>query len=197
MTSNFPASLAFVLRHECVFAPGHDGDLAYVIPENVPGDTGGCTKYGIDAADHPNLDIPSLTLDQATAIYRDAEWTLCRCDLLPIGIDTAVFDCAVNNGIHMSAILLQRSLLACGFSLTIDGLIGSQTLGQLTFACTSSKPALIENLLDLRRNLYSEIVLLHPGDSQFLDGWLNRVNDLEQFINSQHSAPLLAGSIAQ
>jgi len=184
MTDNFPASLAFVLRHECVYAPGHDGDLAFVITENVPGDTGGCTKFGIDAADHPHLDISNLTLGQATAIYRDNEWTQCHCDDLPQGIDTAVFDAGVNNGIYVAAILLQRAIAACGHTITVDGHIGPITLNLVTTICQVSKWGLLNHLLELRRQHYADIVLLHPCDAQFLHGWLNRVNDLEQFVES-------------
>jgi lysozyme family protein len=184
MNDNFPASLAFVLRHECVYAPGHDDDLAFVIAEIVPGDPGGCTKYGIDAADHPGLDISSLTLGQATAIYRDGEWTACRCDDLPQGIDTAVFDCAVNNGVHVSGILLQRSIIACGHAVAVDGGIGPKTIAATLALCGVSKWGLINHLLELRREHYADIVLLHPCEGQFLHGWLNRVNDLEEEVSS-------------
>jgi len=182
MTDNFSASLGFVLQHECVYAPGHDGDLGYVISENVPGDSGGCTKFGIDAADHPGLDIPNLTLEEATAIYRDGEWTECRCDELPLGIDTAVFDCAVNNGVYISGVLLQRAIGACGYSITVDGEIGPVTAGLAATAWAGARWGLIEHMLELRRQHYGDIVMLHPCDAQFLNGWLNRVNDLEAFV---------------
>jgi len=190
MKNNFPPSLAFVLRHECVYAHGHEDDLAFVVPEDVPGDTGGCTKFGIDAADHPGVDIAGLTLDQATAIYRDGEWTACRCDDLPEGVDTAVFDCAVNNGVHVAGILLQRAICACGAAVGIDGEIGPRTIGVLTAVCDAdgsaavSKWGLINHLLELRRQHYADIVLLHPCEGKFLHGWLNRVNDLEQFLSA-------------
>jgi len=185
MKDNFPPSLSFVLRHECVYAPGHADDLAFVICENVPGDTGGCTKFGIDAADHPGVDIRSLTLEQAAAIYRDGEWTACRCDDLPQGIDTAVFDCAVNNGVHTAGTLLQRSIAACGAAIVIDGKIGPGTLGAVETICKAAKWGLINHLLEFRRQHYADIVLLHPGDGEFLHGWLNRVNDLEQFLHHE------------
>jgi lysozyme family protein len=196
MPPNFPSSLAFVLRHECVYAPGHDNDLAFVVPENVPGDTGGCTKFGIDAADHPGLDIPNLTLDQATAIYHDGEWTQCHCDDLPDGIDTAVFDCAVNNGVHVAGILLQRAIAACGRAITVDGDIGPVTIGVVTALCQVSKWGLIDHLLELRRQHYADIVLLHPCDGEFLHGWLNRVNDLEPFVDASSSVAASAAVTA-
>jgi lysozyme family protein len=183
MKENFPLSLDFVLRHECVYAPGHEDDLAYVVCEDVPGDAGGCTKFGIDAADHPDVNIRDLTLEGATDIYREGEWTQCRCDELPEGVDTAVFDCAVNNGVHVAGILLQRAVRACGLSVTIDGEIGPRTISAVDEVCKVSKWGLINHLLEFRRQHYADIVLLHPGDGEFLQGWLNRVNDLEQFVD--------------
>jgi len=184
MTNNFTASLDFVLRHECVYSPGHDNDFNFVVSEHVPGDAGGCTKFGIDAASHPGVDIPGLTLDQASALYHQGEWTECRADDLPKGIDTAVFDCAVNNGVRTSIILLQRALLACGApGIEVDGLIGPATLGTVAWICSESKWGLIGRLLELRREHYGNIVLQHPADAMFLRGWLNRVNDLEHLLN--------------
>jgi len=179
MTNNFTSSLGFVLRHECVFAPGHDNDLNFVVCEDVPGDTGGLTKFGIDAASHPGVDIRDLTLDQATALYRDDEWTHCRCDDLPTGLDTAIFDCAVNNGIIVAGILLQRAVIACGYGVVVDGQIGPQTVRTATLVNGSE---LMARLLQLRRERYTDIVLHHPGDAKFLKGWLNRVDDLERFL---------------
>jgi len=185
MISNFQPSLAFVLRHECVFAPGHVNDLNFVICEDVPGDAGGCTKFGIDAASHPGVDIPNLTLAQATALYHDGEWAQCQADSLPAGIDTAVFDCAVNNGIRASIILLQRAIQACaGKTIEVDGLIGPVTVSTVTSICANTKWGLVDHLLQLRRDHYGNIVLQHPGDARFLRGWLNRVNDLEAFLSA-------------
>ncbi len=180
MNNNFSASLGFVLQHECVYEPGHDNDLNFVICEDVPGDTGGLTKYGIDAASHPGIDIRNLTLEQAADIYREGEWSECRCDELPMRVDTAVFDCAVNNGAAVSAILLQRSIVGCGIAVATDGQIGPETLRATTLA---NGPDLIGRLLQLRRERYADIVLHNPADAKFLEGWLNRVNDLEKFLS--------------
>jgi lysozyme family protein len=179
MRDNFSPSLGFVLLHECVYAPGHDGDMDYVVWEDVPGDSGGCTKFGIDAADHPGVDIRGLTLAEATGLYRDGEWTHCGCDDLPKGIDTAIFDCAVNNGVCVAGILLQRALLECGCGVVIDGEIGPQTLRTAGLVHGQD---LMARLLQLRRQRYLDIVLHRPGDARFLKGWLARVDDLERFL---------------
>jgi lysozyme family protein len=181
MNDNFQASLGFVLGHECAYAPGHDGDLNFVVAENVPGDAGGCTKYGIDAASHPGVHIPDLTLEEATDIYREGEWTECHCDGLPHGLDTAVFDCAVNNGVAVAGLLLQRSIVACGYGVAVDGEIGPDTL---RVANVVNGPELIARLLQLRRQRYGDIVLHNPQDAKFLKGWLARVDDLERVLFS-------------
>jgi lysozyme family protein len=194
MKENFTKSLGFVFRWECAFAPGHDNDSAFVICEDVPGDNGGLTKWGIDQADHPGVDIRNLTLDQAASIYHDGEWTACRCDDLPEKIDTFVFDTAVNNGVAVAGILLQRALQFCAFSLECDGDIGTATiraaLAQSNVAprgggIVTGTEELLDHLFDARRRRYEDIVLHHPGDAKFLRGWLNRVNDLETILKGR------------
>ena len=187
MDTNFESALEFVLRHECAYEEGHQGDLMHVICEDVSGDAGGCTKYGIDAADHPGVDIAGLTLDQAVEIYRAGEWTECRCDALPVGLDAAVFDCAVNNGVHVSGTLLQRALNACGAALTVDGVIGQETIAASQRVCGLTYWGLVTLLLELRREHYGDIVRANPADGEFLHGWLNRVNDLEEFLEEERS----------
>ena len=184
MTYNFQRSLDFVFRHECVFAPGHDGDPGYVLPENVSGDDGGLTKFGIDAADHPGLDVALLTSGQAAAIYRDGEWTHCLCDQLPEGIDTAVFDCAVNNGVPVAGILLQRALGSFEFPVAVDGEIGPATIWAAAAAHAKCGWPFTVRLLALRRQRYQDIALHNPALAKFLKGWLARVDDLERFLQS-------------
>lgn len=184
MKENFMASLNFVLRHECTFAAGHPDDLAFVITEEVPGDTGGLTKFGIDAADHPGMDIAGLTLGQATQIYHDGEWSACKGDQLCQGIDTAVFDCAVNCGVQASGAILQRAINDSGFKVEVDGIIGPKTVSASMAICQSTRWGLIEKLIDGRRAHYQAIVDTFPGDVKFLSGWLNRLADLQKFLTA-------------
>lgn len=57
------------------------------------------TKYGIAAHSHPNLDIQSLTLDQAKEIYRREYWVPAGCSTLVHGLDLAVLDASVMSGV--------------------------------------------------------------------------------------------------
>jgi hypothetical protein len=65
---------------------------------NIPGDTGGVTKYGISSTNNPDVDVENLTEEQAMEIYKERYWN-------PIAqgqddnLDMAAFDSAVNCGV--------------------------------------------------------------------------------------------------
>lgn len=75
------------------FTLGHEG--GYV---NDSHDPGGETKYGISKRSYPAVDIKSLTLEQAKAIYQRDYWQAASCERMPPKIAIAVFDSAVHHG---------------------------------------------------------------------------------------------------
>lgn len=85
------------------------------------------TKYGISAAQYPDLDIENLSIEGAIAIYRRDYWDKCQCDELPPALAAFVFDAAVQHGAgqasHDAPAMLQRAL-----GINDDGIIGPQTL---------------------------------------------------------------------
>ena len=97
---------------------------------NNPRDPGGATKYGITIATLRNYrgrsvtvdDVRQLTADEAGQIYHRNYWSPVRGDLLPAGVDYAVFDFAVNSGPRKAAEMLQECL-----SVTVDSDIGPVT----------------------------------------------------------------------
>lgn len=105
---------------------------AYSDDPNDPGNwTGGekgkgelkGTKYGVSAATYPQLDIKSLTRDQAAQIYWRDFWVTIKGDQLPPRVALVVFDSAVNQGPGVAAKLLQQDL-----DVEMDGDIGPQTI---------------------------------------------------------------------
>src|ERR1700679_343274 len=96
----------FIYPHENAYAPGHDGDPNFVITEDVPGDSGGLTKYGVDASSHPGVDIAGLTASSAELIY----WQdMCagQSQRLPGRLTYYHFDCEVNLGSLAAIKILQ------------------------------------------------------------------------------------------
>jgi len=85
MNQNFKKALQFALKHEGGYS-------------NDPGDPGGETKYGICKRDFPDLNIKSLTVEQAGEIYRKRYWDAADCDSLLYPLDVITFDAAVNCG---------------------------------------------------------------------------------------------------
>lgn len=140
-----------------------------------PDDPGGATMMGITqatlaawrGAPVTKADVRSLTRDEAAAIYRARYWNAVRGDDLPVGLDLAVFDFAVNSGASRAIRSLQRAL-----GVTVDGLIGPETL-----AAAGARPApeMIAALCAGRRG-FVERLSTFPV---FGRGWTRRIREIE------------------
>lgn len=162
----------FTFPHECAFERGHYGDMAHVVYEDVSGDGGGVTKWGIDHASHSGVDIKNLSMDEAIAIYQEKYWDRCRCEELAEPLCFVVFDIAVNNGVGRAILWLQA---ACG--VDADGKIGPVTVG----AANEDPRRVAVALITKRGEKYVEWAE-EPKQHKFLDGWLERNKDLKAAI---------------
>lgn len=88
--SDFQTAVNLVLNHE----GGYVNDLA---------DPGGETNWGISKRWHPDLDIKSLTKEQASAIYQNAYWTPAMEQEPDQRMGNALLDTAVNQGPAVAA----------------------------------------------------------------------------------------------
>lgn len=158
MTPRFKLFLPFIFEHECVFAKGHYGDYAYVIPEEVKGDAGGVTKWGCDFREFSkppfNLtadDIRHLSREQATNLYW-INWDRFKVEAMPHPVGEVWFNCKVVSGDKQANLILDR---------------------------TGDDAA--KFIADQRRvNLM--IVKRHPEDQKFLGGWNARLDDLAKYV---------------
>ena len=133
---------------------------------NNPADPGGETKFGISKRAYPDVNIASLTVDDAKAIYRRDFW-----DVLgdtPLAIKFQVFDFAVNAGIQTAIRKLQASI-----GVADDGHWGAVSAAKL--AATDVNDVLMQfNAKRLR--FYTSLSTW----ATFGKGWANRVAaDLE------------------
>ncbi len=153
---NFDKSLALVLESEGGWV-------------NNPSDPGGETNLGItksvyeDWVGHPVESMKGLTKDDVAPIYRAKYWMACYAPQLPMGLDYAVFDGAVNMGVGRSIKLFQQSL-----GCVPDGFIGKITLGLIE---QKNIADLINNLMDEREAFYKGL----KNFPAFGKGWLSRV----------------------
>lgn len=139
------------------------------VDSDHPSDPGGRTRYGISQAAYPDLNIATLTREQAAEIYRRDYWDPIRGDELPIRFAIPVFDHAVNAGVEAAVRLLQSVV-----GVTPDGKIGPQTI-----AAARSKAAqgaeIAVALADERLAWYRGLVQRKPGLGVFARGWQRRV----------------------
>lgn len=146
--------------------------------ENDPDDRGGATKFGIDQRSHPDVNIRTLTRDQAAKIYWDEYWSPVRAEELPAGVGEVVTDIAVNNGLNRAGRWLQEAVGA-----TVDGKIGPRTVAAAKAKSgTGAAKAIAKALLDRREVFYKSIA--NGSQAKFLKGWLNRNNDARKVWNS-------------
>ncbi|MES2783009.1 MAG: glycoside hydrolase family 108 protein [Pseudomonadota bacterium] len=157
MQSNFEKSLAYVLEHEG----------GYV---NHPRDPGGATNKGVTQAVYDayrktrgrgQQPVKFISEAEVRAIYKFQYWDRVHGDLLPLGVDYAVFDFAVNSGVGRASKYLQAVL-----GVSQDGQIGALTLAAIANAARTIN-ALCDRRMGFLRNLRTFLT--------FGKGWTRRV----------------------
>jgi len=163
MRENFERSLSLVLVHEGGWA-------------DHPDDPGGATMKGITLATFRGYyknnrltkdDLRNITDAQLREIYRKRYWDAVKGDDLPLGVDYAVFDFAVNSGPSRAAKFLQKIV-----GVTQDGQIGPQTLAAVL---TPSRPVAIITALCAARLAWLRTLRTY---AVFGRGWKARVEDV-------------------
>lgn len=136
---------------------------------NDPRDPGGPTKYGITLrtaiqygldedkdGDVDIDDIKNMSPETAFIVYRDRYWNAVQADDLPWDIAMMAFDSAVN----------------CGVGATKKLLIG-----------WNNDVAPYSMFKEKRRVYYKQIVARKPELGVYINGWNNRVNNLDKLIS--------------
>ena len=151
--------------------------------ENVAGDRGGLTKYGIDAQAHPGVDITNLTYDGATKIYATGEWPNSHADVLPRIWAFMVFDFYTTSGTNAWRCLQRATSDFIPSTFTgkrwDDGVFGSNTLKAAMASMDASVPlpkrlSVLNDFTTRRVKFYNDIVANDPSQKKFLDGWNKR-----------------------
>ena len=163
MLSNWPASIELVLKSEGHFV-------------NHPSDPGGMTNLGVTKKSweawvkHPvdEAEMRSLTPESVAPFYKEMYWDACKCDELPLGIDYAVFDFAVNAGVSRASKTMQSAL-----GTAADGIVGPATIG---VAVNADPDEFLEKFSAAKEQFYRNL----PTFEHFGKGWLRRVAEVKQ-----------------
>lgn len=146
---------------ECLeyFVLDHEGR----VNEDVPGDPGGKTHWGITQSDYdqyrskhglPHSDVFIMTKAEVYAVYMEHYWVPMNCDNLPKPLDLVVFDTAINMSNHRARHFLNAT----------QGI--------------SDPVRRSSDFIQQREDAYEALVGTHRGLRKFLKGWLRRCEDL-------------------
>ena len=173
-TARFQHCLKIVLGHE----GGYSDHKA---------DRGGKTNYGVTQKTYsaflksrklPERDVRDIHESEVEAIYHDY-WKEAHCAVMPVPLDLAHMDFAINAGATRANKTLQRVL-----GVPEDGIVGRDTLAALhEDVLATSVAQVISAYMKLRRNFYVEIVRKDARQKAFLTGWLARCDHLEDVMN--------------
>jgi lysozyme family protein len=175
--STFNLAIGTVLRREGGFV-------------NNVNDAGGATNFGVSLRwlktqglipeielmeNHPGTntpleDVKNMTAADASDFYQKYWWLPAYEEITAQALATKVFDTAVNMGAGRAARLLQQ---AAGVGV-VDGVLGPKTLATVNGA---SALGVYTTFQTLQAQFYRNIVLAHPSEAGFLNGWLNRAYD--------------------
>jgi len=156
---DFNKSIEIVLKHEGGYA-------------NVTHDAGGETKYGISQARYPDIDIKNLTLQEAKNLYFKDYWKRFKIDTL---YNQSIADFALDTVVHhgKGVYILQKALVKSGKPVTMNNIIGPQTIGALN---SVSPATYLKNAVEERKNYMRALVVKNPSQGKFLTGWLKRAD---------------------
>lgn len=135
---------------------------------NHPADPGGETNFGITKRVYPNLDIKSLTKDQAIGIYHRDYWMPYMDKIKDYRVAAKLFDMSVNMGHSRANKILQKSLF-----ITADGVFGPQTLIAVNKAVPDT---LLKEIITNQLEFYDNLVQKKPDMLVFLKGWTKRAS---------------------
>jgi lysozyme family protein len=143
---------------------------------NHPSDPGGMTNLGVTkkaweayvGRQVDEAEMRALTPEIVAPFYKARYWNPCKCDELPLGIDYAVFDFAVNAGVGRASRTMQTAL-----GTAADGIVGPATIGVATNA---DPDEFLEKFSAAKEQFYRNL----PTFEHFGKGWLRRVSEVKQ-----------------
>lgn len=151
---------------------------------NHPKDPGGATKWGITqrtysgwlrAEGYPQASVRHMEAHEAEAIYYQMYWTPLWLSEVPLGLDYALYDYAVNSGPSRAVKELQGIVGAVR-----DGLMGPATISKVrNYAIKYGTANLIHELCNRRLSFMQRI---RNGSlwKTFGRGWSARVADVRK-----------------
>lgn len=167
-----------------------------------PDDPGGATKYGVTIHTMRALgldldgsgwvdahDVRRLSREQAVAIFVEQYFDKPGLGRLPKCLHASVFDMYVNAGSNAIRIL-QQLLCEMGYIVTVDAMLGPQTVKASVRAAMAAPDHLADAYGIARRNYYFRLADRRPKSRKYArsraggkGGWIRRA---EEFITPRY-----------
>lgn len=166
---NYERAISVVLHHEGGFTDN-------------PNDRGGPTNFGITLKDWlayygregTREEIRLLTVDMVKTIYKKLFWDHGFDQIESPDFATILFDQCVVSGMYGAVRRLQIML-----GLTADGILGPKTLQKIN---EFYGKALSFQYVRASVHHYVALVESRPEQAEFLEGWINRLFSLLDFV---------------
>jgi peptidoglycan hydrolase-like protein with peptidoglycan-binding domain len=150
-----------------------------------PSDPGGATNKGVTTATYNEYlwskgrskqSVRNITDAEVQEIYRDLYWKPSQAELMTRSLAIVHFDTAVNFGVGGAVTFLQEIL-----GIGADGVFGAKSKSALEKANTyNTAKRYCQARIDYRYQRVEE----NASQKAFLQGWLNRDNDLLRFVTN-------------
>lgn len=151
-------------------------------------DRGGATNFGITEEEAREFgyagDMRNLTKDFAKNIYLKKYYLGNKLDkVINNKVALSIFDWSFNSG-RWATKKAQVTLNSYfGYDLVVDGIFGIKTIKALNEVEEQGKSEeFLKNYHNLQRKFYHSVVEYNPTQSDFLKGWLNRVDRKEKYL---------------
>lgn len=182
---------------------------------NDPDDPGGATKYGVTIGTMRRLgididgdgkvtsnDVKRLDRGTAVEVFIEHYFRRPRISELPEALQASVFDMYVNAG-NNAVKILQRLLIKMGIKVSVDGVIGPQTIAATRQAAELAPKHLADAYGIERRNYYYALADSRPSSRKYArrrdggkGGWITRaeafVSQRFHLTDAQHRARVAA-----
>jgi len=170
MISNWDKSFDMVIAHEGGFT-NDERDPGNKLPDGRKGSTMlGCTQANWEkyiGHEVTQDDMKALKKEDVKPLYKRDYWDAVKGDDLPIGVDYAVFDFAINAGPSVARKMIQKAL-----GVTADGAIGPATMKAIQEA---NDKDLLDKFSHSKEAFYKSL----PTFQTYGKGWLKRVADVQ------------------
>ena len=157
--------------------------------ENVEGDAGGCTKFGLTLDDikeyHADLDhdgdfdcndVKLIDRPTASKILKAIYWDYFKADQIP---EQSLAEFIVDSGLNQGRILIVKYLQGI-IGVDVDGHFGPNTFNDLLEHLKDDNGSdEFKELYQKRLDRYNAIVAAKPSQAKFMKGWINRLNAIK------------------